>query len=426
MPLPQETMMSLMRDLFPICRSITGDGVRQTLRHLQSHIPLEIHEVPSGTPVFDWTVPNEWNIRDAYVATSDGKRVIDFQKHSLHVLNYSMPIHARMSLDELKPHLFSLPDRPDWIPYRTSYYNANWGFCLAHNQFLELQDDTYEVVIDSTLSPGSLTYGKLVLPGATADEVIISTHICHPSMCNDNLSGIVVATMLARALHDRPRRYTYRFLFVPGTIGSITWLALHQEQLDRIKHGLVISNLGDPSGFTYKRTRTGTCEIDRVVEHALAEQGTAYRVIDYVPYGYDERQFNSPGILLPVGAFWRSQYDTYPQYHTSGDNLDFVQGEQLQGSLDMLDRIVSMLESNRRYLNLKPMGEPQLGKRGLYGAIAGDANRVTLQMALLWVLNYSDGSHDLLSIAQKSNLSFATIAQAAQLLSATDLLKAAG
>jgi aminopeptidase-like protein len=288
---------------------------------------------------------------------------------------------------------------------------------------LELTDDTYEVVIDSTLAPGALTYGELVLPGETTDEVIISTHVCHPSMCNDNLSGIVVATMLAKALHDRPRRYTYRLLFVPGTIGSITWLALHQELLGKIKHGLVMSNLGDPAGFTYKRTRAGDCEIDRVVEYALAEGGEAHRVIDYVPYGYDERQFNSPGILLPVGAFWRSQYDTYPQYHTSADNLDFVQGEQLQESLDMLVRLVTVLEDNRRYRNLKPMGEPQLGKRGLYGAIAGDTNRVSLQMALLWVLNYSDGDHDLLSIAEMSKLPFALISQAAHLLSATDLLK---
>lgn len=422
----QDTMMALMRDLYPICRSITGDGVRQTLRHLQAHIQLEIHEVPTGTPVFDWLVPDEWNIRDAYVANSRDERVIDFQQHSLHVLNYSTPIHTKMTLDELKPHLFSLPDRPDWIPYRTSYYNANWGFCLTHNQLLALAEDTYEVVIDSTLAPGSLTYGEWVLPGETTEEVIFSTHVCHPSMCNDNLSGIVVATMLAKAMQGRINRFTYRFLFIPGTIGSITWLALHQDSLEHIRHGLVISNLGDPAGFTYKRTRAGDCEIDRVVESTLTEAGAPHRIIDYVPYGYDERQFNSPGILLPVGAFWRSQYDTYPQYHTSGDNLDFVQGEQLQASLDMLGNVITTLEQNRRYLNLKPMGEPQLGKRGLYQAIAGDANRAGLQMALLWVLNYSDGNHDLLAIAQKSTLPFKTIAHAAKLLSATDLLKAIG
>ncbi len=418
-----EMMMRLMGDLFPICRSITGEGVRKTLRILQAHIPLIIHEVPSGTSVFDWTVPNEWNIRDAFVSNSKGERVIDFHKHNLHILNYSTPVHTRLNLAELKPHLYTSTEHPDWIPYRTSYYSPNWGFCLAHNDLLKLPEDTYEVVIDSTLEPGFLTYGELSLPGETEDEVIISTHVCHPSMCNDNLSGIVVATALARMLLDKPRRHSYRFIFVPGTIGSITWLARNQDSLYKIRHGLVISNLGDAAGFTYKRTRAGNAVIDRLVEQALAETGTEYRVLDFVPYGYDERQFNSPGIQLPVGAFWRSQHGTYNQYHTSADDLTFVQPHQLQESLQMLATITDILETNRTYLNLKPMGEPQLGKRGLYQSIAGDSNHATLQSALLWVLNFSDGTHDLLAIASKSKLPFRTIAQAAQLLAKTDLLK---
>jgi aminopeptidase-like protein len=418
-------MMALMRELYPICRSITGDGVRQTLRHLQAHIPLEIHEVPSGTPVFDWMVPDEWNIRDAYVANSHGERVIDFQKHTLHVLNYSVPIDAYMDLEALKPHLFSLPDKPDWIPYRTSYYSRNWGFCLAHNELLKLKDETYHVVIDSTIAPGSLTYGELVLPGESEDEVLISTHICHPSLCNDNLSGIVVATELAKSLQQQQQRYTYRFVFIPTTIGSLTWMSTHEDILPKIKHGLAITNLGDPRALTYKRTRAGNCEIDRAAELVLSEDGGEYNITDFVPYGYDERQFNTPGILLPVGGFWRAQYGTYAEYHTSGDNLDFVQADKLDEGLAMLRKIVNALEVNRRYINLKPKGEAHLGKRGLYQPISGNAHNSQLQMAMLWVLNFSDGNHDLIAISHLSKIPFAVILQAAQMLAKTDLLAAA-
>jgi aminopeptidase-like protein len=417
-------MHALMAQLYPICRSITGSGVRETLRILQQVVPITLQEVASGTPVFDWTVPNEWNIRDAYVADSTGRRVIDFRQHTLHVLNYSVPVRRRMMLDELRPHLFSLPDHPDWIPYRTSYYNENWGFCLSHNGLLALEAGEYEVVIDSTLAPGSLTYGELVIPGDTEDEVLFSTHICHPSMCNDNLSGLVIAAHLARAVSAMDeRRFTYRFLFIPGTIGSITWLARNESQVHKIKHGVVMTGLGDAADFLYKKSRRGDSDTDRAVQQALMDHGQPFRTIDFYPYGYDERQFCSPGFNLPVGLLMRSQHGTYPQYHTSGDDLAFVQPRALEDSLALLQRVVTVLEGNGRYLNLSPKGEPQLGKRGIYRAIAGQSGMSFDQSALLWVLNYSDGDHDLVDIASRSGLHFEHILSAVRILEAHQLVR---
>ncbi len=269
--LPREAveLYRLASELYPICRSITGDGVRESLRLLQRHAPLSIHEVPSGTRVFDWVVPNEWNIRDAYIKDARGEKLVDFRSSNLHVVNYSLPVRKKMSLAELRPHLFTLPDAPEWIPYRTSYYKETWGFCLSHRQFENLRDEEFEVCIDSTLGPGSMTYGEFRIQGATDDEVLISTHCCHPSLCNDNLSGMAVAAGLARVLAARSMRYSYRFVWIPGTIGSITWLALHEKHLANIKHGLVLSCVGDPGPFTYKRSRRGNAEIDQVVEHVL-------------------------------------------------------------------------------------------------------------------------------------------------------------
>jgi aminopeptidase-like protein len=296
-------MHALMTELYPICRSITGEGVRQTLRILQRDIPLEVREVPTGTPVFDWTVPKEWNIRDAYVKDAQGRRVIDFQKCNLHVVSYSIPIKKKVSLGELRKHLFSLPDRPDWIPYRTSYYNETWGFCLSHRKLEALTEGEYEVCVDATLTDGHLTYGEYVIPGESSDEVLISCHICHPSLCNDNLSGVAVATFLAAQLTRGSKpRYTYRFLFIPGTIGSITWLARNEAHVQRIKHGLVVTCVGDGGRFTYKKSRRGNAEIDRVALHVLKQSGHPYVSEDFFPYGYDERQYCSPGFNLPVGC----------------------------------------------------------------------------------------------------------------------------
>ena len=327
-----QEMYKLIADLYPICRSITGNGLRATLNLLRQHIPLEIHEVPTGTAVFDWTIPKEWNIRDAYVRNSRGEKVIDFQKSNLHVVNYSVPVKAKMSLAELKKHLFTLPDHPEWIPYRTTYYNESWGFCLSHKDLLQLEDGEYEVLIDSSLEPGNLSYGEYYIQGSTADEVLISCHTCHPSLCNDNLSGVALATFLAKHLRHLSLRYSYRFIFIPGTIGSITWLSRNQNQIARIKHGLVLVDVGDAGKFTYKKSRRGDTEIDRAVVNVLKHSGGDYQVREFDPYGHDERQYCSPGINLAVGCFSRSPHGEFPEYHTSADNLDFVRPEYLADS----------------------------------------------------------------------------------------------
>jgi aminopeptidase-like protein len=415
-----EKSYAMVEALYPICRSITGDGVRRSLRLLWSTVPLQLHEVPSGTEVFDWTVPKEWNIRDAYIKNAAGERVVDFQRSNLHVLNYSAPVHRMMSLAELRQHLFTLPETPDWVPYRTSYYNESWGFCLSHRQLERMEDGEYEVCIDSSLEPGFLTYGEYRIQGATDDEVLISCHSCHPSLCNDNLSGMVIAARLARLLEDVNLRYSYRFVWIPGTIGSITWLARNEAILPRIKHGLVLSCVGDSGAFTYKRSRRGDALIDRVVEHVLQHSSAAFDVLDFTPYGYDERQYCSPGINLPVGCFMRTPNGRYPQYHTSADDLTVVSATSLGESLQQLFRVIGVLEENGRYLNLYPMCEPQLGRRGLYRQIGG--SRDTENMAMLWVLNLSDGKHDLLEIATRAGLPFAEISRAADAVKNAGLL----
>jgi aminopeptidase-like protein len=420
-----EEMIRLITEAYPICRSITGDGVRRTLAMIQQRISLEIREVPTGTPVFDWTVPREWNIRDAWIKDPSGRKVVDFQECNLHVLNYSVPVHEKLPLAELRKRLFTLPDKPDLIPYRTSYYKETWGFCLRHRTLEELPEGEYEVFVDSTLADGALTYGECLLPGDSEREVLLSTHVCHPSLCNDNLSGIAVMTELARELQARPRRrYSYRFLFIPGTIGSITWLALNLA-LNKIKvdHGLVAANLGDPGAFHYKKSRRGNAEIDRAVLAVLKDTGEPFGVEDFVPFGYDERQYGSPGFNLAVGSLTRTPYGRYPEYHTSGDNLDFVQLEALEGSLRTYLAVIDVLEGNRRYLNLNPKCEPQLGRRGLYRAIGGDESGRSRELALLWVLNLSDGEHSLLDVAERSGMSFAAIREAADALLEVELLR---
>lgn len=416
-------MHRLIAELFPICRSITGDGVRQTLRILRGHIPLEVHEVPTGTKVFDWTVPKEWNIRDAFVKNSKGVRVIDFARSNLHVVNYSVPIRRRMSLSELKEHLFTLPERPDWIPYRTSYYKEAWGFCLSHGQFKVLPEDDYEICVDSTLENGHLTYGEYFLPGETQNEVLISCHTCHPSLCNDNLSGIALAVSLAQHLGTLPRHYSYRFLFIPGTIGAITWLALNEDKLPLIKHGLVLSGVGDAGKLHYKKSRQGLAEIDRAAAHVLKHSGDSYELLEFSPYGYDERQYCSPGINLPVGRLSRTPHGTFPEYHTSADNLEFVHPEKLGESLAVCLEILSVLENNGIFVNLNPKCEPQLGKRGLYRMIGGQSDSGLNEMAMLWVLNLSDGGHTLLDIAERSGLRFELIQRAARGLQEHHLLR---
>jgi len=412
----------IIEALYPICRSITGNGLRQSLRLLQGTVPLVLHEVPTGTEVFDWTVPKEWNIRDAYIKNEAGERVVDFQQCNLHVLNYSVPVRRKMSRTELKPHLFTLPETPDWIPYRTSYYRETWGFCLSHRQLQELEDREYEVCIDSTLEPGHLTYGEYRIQGASDDEVLVSCHSCHPSLCNDNLSGIATAARLARLLEGISLRYSYRFLWIPGTIGSITWLARNEAILPRIKHGLVLSCLGDAGPFTYKRSRRGDADVDRAVEHVLRHSGREFQVLDFSPYGYDERQYCSPGINLPVGCFMRTPNGRYPEYHTAADDLTLVTPYSLGESLQQLLRVVQVFEVNGHCLNLNPKCEPQLGRRGLYRQMGGIKDAAAREMAMLWVLNLSDGQYDLLDIAVRSGIPFDQVSQAAEALREAGLL----
>jgi aminopeptidase-like protein len=413
---------ALIEALHPIGRSITGDGVRQSLRLIQETVPLQLHEVPTGTEVFDWTVPKEWNIRGAYIKNSAGERVVDFRWNNLHVLGYSVPVHRTMSLAELRPYLFTLPEAPDWIPYRTSYYRETWGFCLTQRQLDCLADGEYEVCIDSTLEPGCLTYGEYRVAGATEEEVLISCHSCHPSLCNDNLSGMATAARLAHLLEAVPLRHSYRFIWIPGTIGSITWLARNEPGLSRIKHGLVISCVGDSGAFTYKRSRRGDAEVDRAAEHVLRYGTAGFQALDFTPYGYDERQYCSPGINLPVGCFMRTPHGRYPQYHTSADDLRLVAPSCLGESLRHLLRIVQVLEENERYVSLNPKCEPQLGRRGLYRQTGGLKDLAAGEMAMLWVLNLADGSHDLLDIAVRSGLPFHELSRAARLLERDGLL----
>jgi aminopeptidase-like protein len=417
-----EAMHALAAELYPITRSITGDGVRATLARVAKEIPLEVREVPSGTPALDWTVPDEWNLAEAWVADSSGRRVIDVADHNLHLVSYSIPVHERMPLSELREHLFTLPEHPDWIPYRTAYYNPTWGFCLSQRALDALEDGEYEVRVESTLAPGHLTYGECVLAGTSDEEVLVSCHVCHPSLANDNLSGIAVAVELARELAQREHRYTYRFVFAPGTIGALTWLSRNAEAVRRIRHGLVLTCVGDPGDPTYKRSRRGDAEIDAAVEHVLATSQGGYAVEDFSPYGYDERQYCSPGFDLPVGCLMRSKHGTFPEYHSSADNLELVQPQFLQHTLDTCLAVFDVLERNATWVNQSPYGEPQLGRRGLYKAMGGQADQQASQMAILWVLNQSDGTHSVLDIARRAQMPFGVVADAAAILAEHDLL----
>jgi aminopeptidase-like protein len=419
-----QQIYQLISRLYPICRSITGNGVRETLKILQEYIPLKIAEIPTGTEVFDWSIPKEWDIRDAYIKNLNGEKIIDFQECNLHVVNYSVPIHQVIGLAELKAHLHTLPEYPDRIPYRTSYYKETWGFCLSHEQLQAMQDEQYEVYIDSSLEPGSLTYGEYYLPGESQEEILISCHTCHPSLCNDNLSGISLATFLAKHLSQiESRRYSYRFLFIPGTIGSITWLALNEQNVNKIAHGLVVTGVGDAGKYTYKKSRRGNADVDRAAIHVLQNSGAEYQVIDFFPYGYDERQYCSPGFNLPVGCFMRSSHGQYSEYHTSADNLSFVKPEYLGDSFAKFLSILYVLENNRTYFNQNPKCEPRLGKRGLYRAVGGHAEEQVNELALLWVLNLSDGEYSLLDIAERAKLSFEAIEKAADALLNCGLLQ---
>jgi aminopeptidase-like protein len=409
-------MHELMSDLFPLCRSLTGVGVRQTFDRIGRDVPLERTEVASGTRVYDWTLPREWNIRAATLTEPGGEVIADFSDSNLHVLNYSVPVRGTFSLDQLRPHLFTDPKRPEVIPYRTSYHDENWGFCLPHARYERLAEGDYEVEIDSTLEDGHVVYAERFLPGESEDEVLISTYVCHPSLANDNLSGIALAATLARHLAGQRLRRSHRFLFAPATIGPLTWLSRNERRLSRVTAGLVATCIGDPGPFTYKRSRQGNAEVDRAVEAVLAGAGA---IEEFSPLGTDERQFGSPGFDLPIGVLSRTPPDRFPEYHSSADDLDFVRPEALGESFHRYLDVIEVLERNRAYRNLSPKGEPQLGKRKLYRAVGGGS---FTEGPLLWVLNLSDGRHDLLAVAERSGLPFAEVADAADALVEVGLL----
>jgi aminopeptidase-like protein len=419
---PGDRALELMERMFPLCRSLTGDGVRATLDLIAEEVPITRTEVPSGSRVFDWIVPQEWNLREAYIAAADGTRIVDATDSNLHVVSYSEPVRAKLELEQLRPRLHSLPEQPGVIPYRTSYYERTWGFCLAHEQLVALAPGEYEVVIDSTLEPGHLTYGEALVEGEGDSEVLISTYVCHPSLANDNLAGIAVSAMLAKELLGRKLRHSYRFLFAPGTIGPLAWLDRNSQRLDRIAHGLALSCLGDAGNLTYKRSRREDATIDRAMEIVLRDSGAPHRILPWEPWGGDERQFCSPGFDLPMGTLMRTPHGEFDGYHTSADSLDRIRPESLTDALEKCLALVEVLEGDRRCTNLSPYGEPQLGRRHLYRSAGGAVETPDDERALLWVLNQADGDHSLVEIAHSSGLGFPVIERAAERLERAGLL----
>ncbi|PHS28319.1 MAG: aminopeptidase [Robiginitomaculum sp.] len=395
-------MHALATRLFPICRSLTGDGVRQTLSILQEHLPdLNIHEVPSGRGCFDWAIPAEWNIREAWVEGPDGQRVVDFKDHNLHVVGYSTPVDRQIDLEELQGHLHSLPELPDAIPYITSYYQERWGFCLSEHQRQSLKSGTYRVKIDADLNPtGSLTYGELLIPGQSNEEVFLSTYVCHPSMANNELSGPMVATWLAKWLASAPRRYSYRIVFIPETIGSICYLSHHLVHLKSyVKAGFNLTCIGDERAFSYLPSRAGDTLSDRAARHVLSHLAPDYLKYDWLSRGSDERQYCAPGVDLPIASIMRSKYHEYPEYHTSLDDLNFVTPKGLAGGYLAVRRALEVIEANQVW-RATTLCEPQMGKRGLYSTLGTRAPEVATRLRM-HILSYADGNHDLLALAEK-------------------------
>jgi aminopeptidase-like protein len=416
----------LARRLFPLPRSLTGSGVRETLRLVSEFVPLEVTEVPTGTPIFDWTVPREWNVRDAWIADASGRRIVDWRVSNLHVLGYSRPVRETLTGAELDSHLHSLPGQPDWIPYRTAYWADTWGFCVTERQRSEIRsDERYEVVIDATLEDGHLTYAEALIPGESDDEVLLSTYVCHPSVANDNVSGPALLAVLGRHLSGRPLRRTHRLLFSPGTLGPLAWLSRNLERLERIHAGAVVACVGDSGPLRYKRSRRGDAAIDRAAAHVLRHTRPDALVEDFVPWGGDERQFCSPGFDLPIGALSRTPHGLYPEYHTSADDLELIGPASLGDSFAAAVELLELLERDRTYVSRSPYGEPQLGRRGLYREISAGVpcDDEAFQRALMWVLNQADGTRSLLETAERAKLPFGLVADAADALVAAELLE---
>ncbi|ASJ74530.1 DUF4910 domain-containing protein [Granulosicoccus antarcticus] len=418
-----DALHQLIAKLYPIMRSITGPGVRESLAILQTLAPLDIHEVASGSQVLDWNVPDEWHFKSAWIADASGKRIIDSADSNLHVVNFSVPVEGEFTREQLLPHLHTLPDQPESIPYRTTYYAEQWGFCLSHKTLESMGDGPFQVRIDAQRKPGVLNYGELFICGKSDREVLVSTHICHPQLANDNLSGMVLAAALAASLSTSTPELSWRFVFVPGTIGAISWLEQNQSSLSPIVAGLVITGLGDNSDYHWKKTRDGSLWIDQLMAQVLNEAApSTHTLLPFSPYGYDERQYCSPGFNLPVGRLTRGVHGTFAQYHTSEDNLDFVTASGLSQSLELLEKIAAAANRDIIYQNLSPYGEPQLGRRGLYSALGANNDPGKLQMSLLWLLNQSDGQTSLSTIAAKSGISMSDLDEAARLLEEHQLL----
>jgi aminopeptidase-like protein len=421
-----EEMHQWATDLFPICRSITGNGVRQTLAYLRKLVPaLTVHEVPSGTQAFDWTVPDEWNVRAAYIEDEGGRRIVDFARNNLHVVGYSEPVDRWMTLDELQPHLHSIPEQPEAIPYVTSYYTRRWGFCLSELQRDMLAPGRYHAVVDTTLEPGSLTYGEVILPGSEEKEILLSTYVCHPSLANNELSGPVVTTALARWLNSlRDRRFTYRILFIPETIGSIVYLSTHLAEMKKNTiAGFVVTCVGDDRHYSFLHSREGNTLADRAAQLVMRHHAPDYVEYSYLDRGSDERQYCSPGVDLPVVSIMRTKYSSYPEYHTSLDDLTLTTPSGLEGAFSALQQCVQLLEHNHVYVATTPC-EPQLGKRGLYPTLSTRAAGYSVR-SMTNVLAYSDGNRDLIAIALHVGLSGAEAISISEQLAEKGLLAVA-
>jgi aminopeptidase-like protein len=421
---------TLLKELFPICRSITGDGTRTTLRKLCEVTDFHLFEIPSGTACYDWIIPDEWNVRDAFVADSNGQRVIDFKQSNIHLVNYSIPFEGRLKFGELVPHLFTLPDLPTAIPYRTTYYHRDWGFCLTHEKFQKMdRTETYHVVVDTTLEPGNLVYGEAILPGTSGQEYLFTTYVCHPSLANDNLSGVVLWTLLLREMRRRPHRHSYRFVIAPETIGALAYISRNEAAVKALAGGFVVTTVGGPGRIGYKPTWQGDSLIDRVVRLTLRELCLESVEYPFDASGSDERQYSTPGLRIPMGSICKDKYYEYAYYHTSLDDLDFVRAEAVIETLNVHLSAIEKLEQDRTYRSLNPIGEPMLGKRGLYprmgGALrqkaAGSQGASELD-AIRWILFHADGQTSLLDIAEKTHLPVKVLADAAEKLAASDLL----
>ncbi|WP_211097012.1 DUF4910 domain-containing protein [Neolewinella litorea] len=413
--------------LWPLNRSLTGNGNRETLKILTELIDLKIEEVPSGTKCFDWKVPPEWNVTSAWVKNSKGEKVIDFARHNLHLLGYSEPYSGKLSFSKLDKHLYTLPQQPELIPYITSYYKRRWGFCLSHRDYLALdRSDEYEVLIDSTLDEqGSMTVAEAVIEGTSDREILISTYFCHPSLASNELSGVLVAAFVYRELLMRKKlRYTYRFAFQPETIGTIYYLSKRGNHLkDKLDAGFILTCIGDGGNFTYKKSRKGDSLGDRVVSIVLSQAEDVHEIIPFSPIGSDERQYCSPGFDLPVGSLMRTMYEKYSEYHTSADNKDYISFPAMESSVRRFLDIIDVLELNKKYVNQLPFGEPQLGKRGLYPSLGTQKGNQNELAAMMWLLNLSDGKNDLMDISRRSKIHLSVLSRVLNILVENNLLK---